>query len=1147
MLRRRERNPRALPVAATIAAILPVAAALPHAAGAQVLAFPEAQGFGRFATGARTSLSSAGVYHVTNLNDSGAGSFRDAVGQPNRFVVFDVGGIVNLQSTLVVKNNVTIAGQTAPGGFSLYGQKVSFSGASNVVSRHIAIRKGQAGIRDDASGAANGANMMFDHMSVTWGVDETFSLNWDGKGSALDNITIQNSVIAQGEDRLGHSAGGLMTLPEGNHFSIVRSLFADNVTRNPKVRGENEYVNNIVYGWENAAYIMGDTTSMDSHAIAVGNYFITGPVAGSGPFTSGTANFHIYGADNYYDGNRDGVLDGSLVTSYPGADVVATPFAFPTTASMTARQALGHVLANVGPDITRDAVDARIVQEVASYGTLGGVILRETDLFPGYGTDPKYLSPRARLVDTDGDGMPDNWETANGLNPADATDWKGLSGGYTRLELYLNELGGDGTSRTTPGGAWTSAATWGGTLPTLADTAIATGGVTHASGNAFARRATLDGSSSVTGGTLDVFDTLLVGAAANGSLSISGGTVTAGQVVLGATGRAASLALSTGGTLQTGTITAGGGTGSFDWNGGTIRATGAPNVTVATTLGGAGGTFDTSAFSGTYSGRITGDGALTKTGTGTLTLSGNNAYIGGTTVSGNLKLAHNNAAGTGPIAVTSAGGTVQLANGVTVANDLVTAYNFEILDVPDAGASATFAGDVTTSGSRQVRIQATGAGATLNLTGAINSGSQLFILKTGNVVLAGTGSITGTGGVVGRATGATSLTLRDNATFSIGGFSMGGGQPLTSSTITVHDAATLSAGAGNLDLLATSTATASATVNLDGGTATVASFTKTSTGPAQTATLNFNGGTLSYGGSATNPNFLPALPGLTANLKSGGARVNDNGQAIAITQPLVHDPALASTPDGGLTKSGAGTLTLAGINTYTGPTTVNTGTLQVAGSIATSAGVTVGTGALLDLAATQTLRSLTLNSGGHADLRDNALVIDYDPLAPSPRTSIRAALAAGLLTSSSLTPATAIGYAEAADLLGTTGGTFAGQAADATSLLLRPTASGDATLDGRVNFDDLLALAKNYNQTAAIWYQGDFNYDGTVNFDDLLILAKNYNTALPTSPLPGAPAEFSVDLAAAAAAVPEPSTTLTMLTACGFALAGRRRRRWTPS
>jgi autotransporter-associated beta strand protein len=909
-------------VAVAVAAVVAVGAA--SKLDAQVLAFPGAEGFGAYATGARTSLSSATVYHVTNLNDSGAGSFRDAVSQPNRFVVFDVGGIINISSVIQVKNNITIAGQTAPGGISIYGDRLSYTSANNTISRYFAVRKGNAGVRADSLSIARGTNMIFDHMSVTWGVDETFSMNPDS-GYVIDNITIQNTIIAQGQDRLGHSAGGLMTLNEGSRFSVIKSLFADNVTRNPKVRGENEYINNVVYGWQTAAYIMGDTTNMDSHANVIGNYFIEGPKDGGSPFSSGTANFHIYGRDNWVDTNRNGVLDGSRVTSYPGADVVATPFAFPTTASMTAQQALSYVLDHVGVSIIRDAVDTRIVNEVRSYGTLGGVIQRETDLFPNYGSDPKYLNPRARLTDGDNDGIADNWELAHGLSPAIGGDWKNLNAqGYTRLEEYVNELGADGVTIPSAGGAWTLATTWGGTPPTLADDAVVIGDMSITAGNAFARRLTLGGNLAVSSGTLDVFDTA---ALSGGKASLTGGTVTLGQLLLGLAGKPGTLSLSSGATLQTGTIASNGGTALFDWNGGTLRATGTPDVRIPTTLGAAGGTFDTNGYTGTFSGQISGTGALIKTGAGTLTLSGNNSYSGGTTVTGQLKLAHNNAAGTGAISITSAGGAVQLANGITIANAINTSYNFEILDVPDAGAAATFAGNLTRNGSSQVRLQASGSGATLNITGTVSAPNG-FYFKTGNLNLRGNGSITGSGGAIGRGGGATTFLLRDNASFNIGGFSMGGGQALPSASIRVIQNAQLSTGTGSLDLLNTSSAKSTSQLQLDGGTTTLGGIIKTSTGATQTSTINFNGGILRYGGATANTNFLPALAGLTANVQAGGGRIDTNGQALTIAQPLVHDAALA-TADGGLTKLGAGTLTLTGTNTYNGPTTVTGGTLAV--------------------------------------------------------------------------------------------------------------------------------------------------------------------------------------------------------------------------
>jgi autotransporter-associated beta strand protein len=371
---------------------------------------------------------------------------------------------------------------------------------------------------------------------------------------------------------------------------------------------------------------------------------------------------------------------------------------------------------------------------------------------------------------------------------------------------------------------------------------------------------------------------------------------------------------------------------------------------------------------------------------------------------------------------------------------------------------------------------------------------------------------------------------------------MGGGQALPSAAITVRDTATLSSGAAALDLLNTTTAASSATLNLDGGTTTVGAFVKTSVGATQTAVLNFNGGTLKFGGTTANASFLPALAGLTANVKSGGARIDDNAQAITITEPLLHDPALA-TVDGGLTKlGGAGTLTLAAANTYTGPTTVNAGTLKVTGSIAASAGVTVNTGGILDVAATQTVKSLTL-TGGHADLHDNTLVINYDPASSSPRTSIRAALAAGMLGSSSLTPTTAIAYAEAAELLTFTNGlaSYAGQTVDPTSLLLRRTIAGDANLDQKTDFNDLVQLAQNYNTTGRFWSDGDFTYDGAVDFNDLVVLAQNYSGSFAAA-VPSAPAAFDADLAAAFAIVPEPTTAALALAACGFALLPRRRR-----
>ena len=199
-----------------------------YTASAQLVAFPGAEGFGKYAKGARAS-SSPTVYHVTNLNDTGSGSFRDAVSASNRIVVFDVAGVINITSRIVCSSNIYIAGQTAPGeGVTVYGNGFSYSGADNVICRYLRMRMGAIGDSGkDGCGIANGSNMIFDHVSVSWGRDETFSVS----GSECINITIQNSVIAQG--LLSHSAGGLIQTDGG--VTLYRNVFIDNDTRNNKI------------------------------------------------------------------------------------------------------------------------------------------------------------------------------------------------------------------------------------------------------------------------------------------------------------------------------------------------------------------------------------------------------------------------------------------------------------------------------------------------------------------------------------------------------------------------------------------------------------------------------------------------------------------------------------------------------------------------------------------------------------------------------------------------------------------------------------------------------------------------------------------------------------------------------------------------
>jgi autotransporter-associated beta strand protein len=970
----------------------------------QQLAFPEAEGFGRFATGARGNLASSTVYHVTNLNDSGAGSFRDAVSQPNRFIVFDVGGIARINSVITFASNLTIAGQTAPGGFQVYGNRVAFHGANNLVSRYWGARNAATNDNDAAS-LARGTDMIFDHMSITWGRDGTFDINPDS-GQIIDNLTIQNTVIAQGLQASNHSTGGLMTLSENRNFSIIKSLFADNKTRNPKARGNNEFINNVLYGWTEDGYIMGDTVNAIGRANAEGNYFIRGPLSSSHPFSNGTAQFQIYGNGNLYDSNQNGVADGSPVTSYPGATVMPTRHNFPTTSVMSAPDALAFVLDNVGPSITRDVVDTSLVNEVKSYGTLGGLIVRETDVYPNYDTDPQYVKPRARLTDTDGDGMPDNWETSKGLNPISSGDFKNLNGGgYARIEEYVNELGGYGTSKTAAaGGAWTTAATWGGAVPNFTTSATATGGITHASGNGFARQATLDGTSTVSGGTLDIFDTVLVGGGATGSMTITGGTVSAGRVLLAAPGRTGSLTLN-GGTLQTGPIVSGGGAATLTLNGGTIRFTGAPNVAVPTVVAAGGATLNTNGFSGSITGGLSGSGTLTKTGAGTLTLGGNNAaYSGGINLNaGAITLATSGAnSSTGAITAAhgttlnvltsgastplalSTGATVTLSAGGLTYNGAITgaAGTTLLVSTSSSGASnfsiggnlAAFAGTLDL-GTSTGNIRIGGSGSSLanfdvgDSTGTIrtsNDGTTNFGSLTGGVNTKLQGSTNGSVAstyVIGANGNTTTFagTLSDgtNVTPAIVNITKTGLGTLTLTNVasTYTGATTVSAGALNVPALANGGAaspigdSSNAAVNLvlDGGTFR---YTGAAVATDRAFTVGAAGGTLDASGSgAVDFNGVGAVVASGIGDRTLTLRGNNTG-ANYLRLDLA-DPAAGGKLS--LTKDGSGTWRFAGnAKTYSGNTTVNAGTLQlpVAGVLPTGAGkgnVVVAAGATLDL------------------------------------------------------------------------------------------------------------------------------------------------------------------------------------------------------
>lgn len=396
----------------------------------QIPAFPGAEGFGKYTTGGRGGT----VYYVSNLNDEGPGSFRDAVSQSNRIVVFEVGGVINISSRIVISKNITIAGQTAPGdGITIYGNGIALTSSSgNDIIRYIRIRMGVNGDSEkDAIGISGGQNYIFDHVSVSWGRDGTVDIN----GTGIDNITLQDCIIAQGLH--SHSTGGLM---QSGKASVIRTLYIDNHTRNPKGRGIQEYINNVVYNWRVAGYILGDTEGL-SEANIIGNYFISGPSTSSGPFNRATTAFHAYISENWYDSTRNGLLDGANADSsvYGPVTFMGTSYAYHGVDTiLTPLEAYNHIVENAGASAPRDAVDSFLIDQLKSLGTKGTIISNETE--NGIINNVGILKIGKAPLDTDRDGMPDEWEFMYGLNLTDKSD-QNLdtdNDGYTNIEEYLN-------------------------------------------------------------------------------------------------------------------------------------------------------------------------------------------------------------------------------------------------------------------------------------------------------------------------------------------------------------------------------------------------------------------------------------------------------------------------------------------------------------------------------------------------------------------------------------------------------------------------------------------------------------------------------------------------------------------------------------
>ena len=396
-------------------------------AGAQVIAFPGALGFGAFATGGRGGT----VCHVTNLSDSGTGSFRDAVSRPGRVIVFDVGGVIKIKEKISAAPRITIAGQTAPGeGIVVYGNGISFSDSS--IIRYVRFRGSINMSRGACTVVAdNLKDIIFDHVSIEWG-------RWDNlhiKNSS--NVTMQYCLIGEPIDP--QRFGALFEGPV--NVTIHHCLWIDNQSRNPKAKASIEYINNVVYNWGSNG-LVGGHSAADHFQDIVNNYFIAGPNSSEHFIGGFSATDHVYHSGNYVDNNKDGKLNGRLVIDtdfvHEKATLVIKKQNNPVTAVKPekATDAFKKVLAGAGASLHRDAVDTRIIGYLQSTGREGKIFKTEAEA----GGQPA-IDGGNTLKDMDDDGMPDAWEKAKGLNEskADAGD-HGLSKQYTNLEVYINGL-----------------------------------------------------------------------------------------------------------------------------------------------------------------------------------------------------------------------------------------------------------------------------------------------------------------------------------------------------------------------------------------------------------------------------------------------------------------------------------------------------------------------------------------------------------------------------------------------------------------------------------------------------------------------------------------------------------------------------------
>jgi hypothetical protein len=568
---------------------------------AQLPFFPGAEGYGGNFTGNAPTggwFSNATVYHVTNLNDSGPGSFRNAFTQntSNRIIVFDVAGTIQLSGpALDIKNlsNYYIAGQSAPGPVTIYGNTTQITHSndrvnSNVVLRYLTFRKG-AGNGEDAITFSGGdgathmtaTNMILDHVSASWAEDEILSV-----ANNNTNVTVQYSIIS---DALvsDHAYGSLIRPRIDSNVTFHHNLYAHNSSRQARFGTYNaetltaDFRNNVVYNWRDRASYAGGSSEPEQEFADVnyvGNYLIAGPGtvgnAGRAFTVDRNVDARVYQSGNFIDPDRQsnpgGIPNGNntgwgMFGLGSGTDQTLTQMAAPfTTAPVTTQPAINayhQVLDHVGNYWwSRDVIDTRVVNNVRTntgppIGAAAPVAGELTSVLAA----PMISRPAG--WDSDNDGMPGAWEIAHGLNsdsPAATPDWNldFDNDGYINLIEYVNEAGEfpapapilfNGTTNNryaqisnwqTNDGGITSGSPW---QPSRFDEAMINDGTVvvdapgqHAGVLTVGALASFSGTLNITGGWLRVADELVIGIpSAKGTVNLSGGVLATAELSAG--------------------------------------------------------------------------------------------------------------------------------------------------------------------------------------------------------------------------------------------------------------------------------------------------------------------------------------------------------------------------------------------------------------------------------------------------------------------------------------------------------------------------------------------------------------------------------------------------------------------------------------